>query len=333
VGSLFADLEELTDAPWFCEEKDRDPASEFDRQTAFLAKIHRLAPSIDVLAIPNAGKGTDWERVRRWREGARRGALDLVITWNRGVMFAEFKDGTSVSFDDLPRGHYRCILADPPWHFRARSAAGRAIGKPPRCREALPSWASTTSRRCRSRRSRPRTRICSSGRPGRAFARRSRSWRRGASATARSRSPGSSSSVVRCPPASHPADAGIRPSRRPWEDAIALAFTREFGGPCATTTTPGAGISGARRTGGKLDVPAALHYAREIGRRSGSGKKAICKASVARGAETFAQADPTHAVTSEHLGRDPWLLGTPKGTLNLAPARCTSRGRATSSRS
>jgi hypothetical protein len=100
VGSLFADLEELTDAPWFCEEKDRDPASEFDRQTAFLAKIHRLAPSIDVLAIPNAGKGTDWERVRRWREGARRGALDLVITWNRGVMFAEFKDGTSMPTKD-----------------------------------------------------------------------------------------------------------------------------------------------------------------------------------------------------------------------------------------
>jgi N6-adenosine-specific RNA methylase IME4 len=27
-----------------------------------------------------------------------------------------------VTFDELPRGHYRCILADPPWHFRARTA-------------------------------------------------------------------------------------------------------------------------------------------------------------------------------------------------------------------
>lgn len=25
-------------------------------------------------------------------------------------------------FDDLPRGHFGCILADPPWHFRARTA-------------------------------------------------------------------------------------------------------------------------------------------------------------------------------------------------------------------
>jgi N6-adenosine-specific RNA methylase IME4 len=25
-------------------------------------------------------------------------------------------------FANLPRGHYRCILADPPWHFRARTA-------------------------------------------------------------------------------------------------------------------------------------------------------------------------------------------------------------------
>jgi N6-adenosine-specific RNA methylase IME4 len=25
-------------------------------------------------------------------------------------------------FEGLPRGHYRCILADPPWHFRARTA-------------------------------------------------------------------------------------------------------------------------------------------------------------------------------------------------------------------
>lgn len=27
-----------------------------------------------------------------------------------------------MTFADLPRGHYRCILADPPWHFRARTA-------------------------------------------------------------------------------------------------------------------------------------------------------------------------------------------------------------------
>jgi hypothetical protein len=100
VGSIFANLEEFEDAPWFIEPKDRDPASEFDRQVAFLSKIHRLAPSIDVLAIPNAGKGSDWERIQRWREGARRGALDLVIAWNRSVFFAEFKDGQKMPTKD-----------------------------------------------------------------------------------------------------------------------------------------------------------------------------------------------------------------------------------------
>lgn len=28
----------------------------------------------------------------------------------------------SEPFSDLPRGHFGCILADPPWHFRARTA-------------------------------------------------------------------------------------------------------------------------------------------------------------------------------------------------------------------
>jgi hypothetical protein len=96
----FLDLEESGDLPWFIEPKDKDPASEFDRQRAFLSKIHRLAPSIDVLAIPNAGRGTDWQRVRRYNEGARRGALDLIITWNRSVMFAEFKDGQKMPTRD-----------------------------------------------------------------------------------------------------------------------------------------------------------------------------------------------------------------------------------------
>jgi len=101
------------------------------------------------------------------------------------------------------------------------------------------------------------------------------------------------------------------------EDAIALAFTREFGGTMRFDHHAGRWYQWSSTHWRRLDVPAALHYAREIGRRLGSGKKVICKASVARGAETFAQADPEHAVTSEIWDADPWLLGTPKGTLNL----------------
>jgi hypothetical protein len=91
--------EQEGDEPWFIESKDRDPLAEFDRQRSFLAKLQRAAPAVDAVAIPNAGRASDWERIRRWNEGARKGALDLVITWkptrpdDRGVFFPEFKDG------------------------------------------------------------------------------------------------------------------------------------------------------------------------------------------------------------------------------------------------
>lgn len=81
------------DEPWFIEAKDKSPASEIQRQSTFLKMMATLAPAVDVVAIPNAGKATDWERIQRWREGARKGALDLVVTWPGGVAFPEFKDG------------------------------------------------------------------------------------------------------------------------------------------------------------------------------------------------------------------------------------------------
>lgn len=92
------DFEEK-DQPWFIEPKDKDPDPEIDRQIAFLARLGREAPRVSAVAIPNAGKRSDWERLQRWREGAVAGALDLDLTWkperpdDRGVFFAEFKDG------------------------------------------------------------------------------------------------------------------------------------------------------------------------------------------------------------------------------------------------
>lgn len=95
----FDHLEQGADEPWFMQAMDNDPADEFDRQRAFVNWMEKHAKGVDVVAIPNAGRGTDWERRRRWAEGARRGALDLVVTWcptrpgDRGVFFPEFKDG------------------------------------------------------------------------------------------------------------------------------------------------------------------------------------------------------------------------------------------------
>lgn len=103
LSELFpADDFDEPDAGWFLEPKDKLPATELQRQMSFLALLKRLAPSVDALAIPNAGKSTEWERIQRYKEGARRGALDLTLTWeptrpnDRGVFFAEMKNGTSM---------------------------------------------------------------------------------------------------------------------------------------------------------------------------------------------------------------------------------------------
>lgn len=101
------------------------------------------------------------------------------------------------------------------------------------------------------------------------------------------------------------------------EDAIALTFTRDHGSTMRFDHDIGKWFQWSATHWRPLTIPAAFHFAREIGRRLGSGKKQICKASVAGGAERFARADPMHAVTSEIWDRNPWLLGTPKGTLNL----------------
>lgn len=101
------------------------------------------------------------------------------------------------------------------------------------------------------------------------------------------------------------------------EDAIALEFTRQNRGDLRFDHNVGKWYQWQFTHWAATDVPVAFHFAREIGRRLGAGKKSTCKASVAGGAERFARADPVHAVTSAIWDNDPWLLGTPAGTLDL----------------
>jgi len=101
------------------------------------------------------------------------------------------------------------------------------------------------------------------------------------------------------------------------EDAIALEFTRQHRDTLRFDHNAGKWYQWQFTHWTSTDVPVAFHFAREIGRRLGSGKKSTCKASVAGGAERFARADPAHAVTSDVWDNDPWLLGTPGGTLDL----------------
>lgn len=89
-----ADDFDAPDEPWFVEKKDRDPRSEFTRQNAFVNHMRRLAPAVIVYAVPNGARLSDWQKLRRWGEGAVAGALDLEIKWKPGRCFvAEFKDG------------------------------------------------------------------------------------------------------------------------------------------------------------------------------------------------------------------------------------------------
>lgn len=69
-------------------------------------------------------------------------------------------------------------------------------------------------------------------------------------------------------------------------------------------------------------VQIVFQWARELAREMRVGESAkvqaiVSKASFASAVERFARADPAFAVTSECWDRDPWLLGTPGGTVDL----------------
>lgn len=101
------------------------------------------------------------------------------------------------------------------------------------------------------------------------------------------------------------------------EDAIALAFTETFRDTLRFDHDVGRWFrwNGAYWKRDATDL--AIDYARQFARDLSEAKRALCKASVASGAERFARADRAHAVTNEIWDADPFLLGTPGGTVDL----------------
>ena len=96
LGGILDITEDPLDEPdldWFHEPRDKKPASEYQRQRTFLASIARLAPGAIVWAVPNGSKDTDWQRMRKTKEGARAGVPDLTIVWSGGCAFIEMKGG------------------------------------------------------------------------------------------------------------------------------------------------------------------------------------------------------------------------------------------------
>lgn len=71
-------------------------------QAAMLARLKNVAPGIYAFAVPNGGKRSDWEHLQRWREGARKGASDLVLVWPKVTAFVEVKNAKgSLSPDQI----------------------------------------------------------------------------------------------------------------------------------------------------------------------------------------------------------------------------------------
>lgn len=94
--ALLLDIEEYDDLPWHIDPRDKDPRPEEKRQLAFLNAARMMCPAVDVFAVPNGGKRSQWAAMKAKREGMKAGVLDLVCTWNRGVAFIEFKDGSAM---------------------------------------------------------------------------------------------------------------------------------------------------------------------------------------------------------------------------------------------
>ncbi|WP_294138279.1 hypothetical protein [Sphingomonas sp.] len=92
VDALDAPLKERPLFP--VEPKDRDPASELDRQVSLDSLLRVVGPSITSWAVVNAAKrGLKAQRQAK-REGLTAGVFDKHYAWNHGLAFLEWKDGT-----------------------------------------------------------------------------------------------------------------------------------------------------------------------------------------------------------------------------------------------
>lgn len=106
------------------------------------------------------------------------------------------------------------------------------------------------------------------------------------------------------------------------QDSIAALFAETRKGQLRYCHTAGAWFrwSGThwRQDGARL----AFNFVRDLARAAtekspANEQKASRSAQFAAGVERFAQADPIFAVTGEIWDNDPWLLGTPDGTVDL----------------
>ena len=91
AAALFAGLDSpLVEVPRFLVEPPdgRKNIAELPRQTTFLGIMRMAAPSVEVRALPNAGKRNPSQAKK---EGIKAGLFDIGCWWGRGHALIEFK--------------------------------------------------------------------------------------------------------------------------------------------------------------------------------------------------------------------------------------------------
>ncbi len=107
------------------------------------------------------------------------------------------------------------------------------------------------------------------------------------------------------------------------EDGVALAFADRFSGQLVYDHTSATWFQWTgthwRREASRLAFDWARETCREMARAKpkSAAAKALAKASAAGAVERFAQADRAFARTGDQFDCDPWLIGTPGGTVDL----------------
>jgi putative DNA primase/helicase len=104
------------------------------------------------------------------------------------------------------------------------------------------------------------------------------------------------------------------------EDALALKFADRYRDELRYCHHTGAWFKWDKLAWRREETRLAFHYARLICRQHATKGKTFAtfrKAVAAKAVEQFAQSDRAFAVTSEIWDRDPFMLGTPGGTVDL----------------
>jgi putative DNA primase/helicase len=106
------------------------------------------------------------------------------------------------------------------------------------------------------------------------------------------------------------------------EDSAAQAFVEEHGRELRFCHSSGRWYRWNGQIWKQDETHKAFHWARQLARRlsedfDSDTRKRVGKRSFAGGVESFAQRDPVVAVTIAHWDADPWLRGTPNGTVDL----------------